>query len=308
MKPLVCNMDQRELRAKAESGDRQAQYDLAKLIQDTAYVDDATCKKNLKEAFKFYRMSALQDFAPAQYEIGRMYIGGEGVKEDRDKGFEWLKKAAAQGLSESEFEIADALELEDVDGESSEEIFEWYKRAAEHGHVEAKLKLGHCYEYGTGVPENHAEAFRWYLSASEHGSWEAAYEVGRCYVHGKGIPKDAEKALKWLLQFADPRTTICIWFMSRSQMLVSMIFFDPEHSRVDLIEAYKWLNLAATYLPKGGEVYDLMSSQKARQFRNELTQRMGSEQVMESQKRAAEMFVPTKEIERRLEEERGASV
>jgi TPR repeat protein len=301
-------MDQRELRAKAESGDRQAQYDLAKLIQDAAYLDNATFKKNLKEAFKLYRMSALQDFAPAQHEIGCMYIGGEGVREDRDKGFEWLKKAAAQGLSESEFEIADALELEDADGENSEEIFEWYKRAAEHGHVEAQFKLGECYEDGTGVPRNDSEAFCWYLNAAKLGERFAAYAVGRCYVHGQGTSKNADEALKWLSQFTDPRTSVSVWFMSRAQMLASMIFLDSQHSRVDLIEAYKWLNLAATYLPKGEEFYGVMSSEKAMQFRNELTQRMSSEQVKEAQKRAAEMFVSTKKIERRLEEERGASV
>ena len=307
MKRRACDMDQSELRVKAELGDRQAQYHLGKLIQDAAYANDAIYETSLKEAFKLYRMSALQSFAPAQLELGRMYILGEGVKGDKDKGIEWLKKAAAQGSTESEFEIADAIELEDVEQSRSEEIFECYKRAAEHGHVDAQHKLGECYELGRGIPVNDAEAFCWYLRAAELGSWDGMFDVGRCYVTGIGTSKNPDEALRWLLHFADPRITKAIWFMYRAQIWISKIFLDAEHCRVDDVEAYKWLNLAATYLPQGEELFGMMSSEEERGYRDTLAGRMTNEQLREGQRRSAEMFIPKKEIQRRIDENRAAS-
>jgi uncharacterized protein len=47
-----------------------------------------------KEAMKWFSMAAQQDFADAQYHLGRMHEDGEGVPQDFSAAAEWYRKAA----------------------------------------------------------------------------------------------------------------------------------------------------------------------------------------------------------------------
>ena len=49
------------------------------------------------EAVKWFRKSAEQGFAGAQYNLGVMYANGEGVAEDYVMGYMWYNLAVAQG-------------------------------------------------------------------------------------------------------------------------------------------------------------------------------------------------------------------
>ena len=49
------------------------------------------------EAVKWYRLSADQGYAWAQYNLGWMYANGRGVPEDRVSAYMWFNLAASQG-------------------------------------------------------------------------------------------------------------------------------------------------------------------------------------------------------------------
>ena len=49
-------------------------------------------------AMKWYRMAADQGDAQAQYNIGVMYYGGQGVPQNTSEALRWLHKAQAQGF------------------------------------------------------------------------------------------------------------------------------------------------------------------------------------------------------------------
>jgi hypothetical protein len=88
--------------------------------------------------------------------------------------------------------------------------------------------------------------------------------------------------------------------MSRAQIWVVTVYADPEHTRYDLIEAYAWLNLAASYAPTGQEVYGIMSRESAAEFREALGVRLTKEQLKQAQLRSKELFVPRQKIDARL--------
>lgn len=54
-------------------------------------------RQNYAEAVKWFRMSAEQGHAEAQFLLGSMYADGEGVPWDFVKAHMWLTLAAAQG-------------------------------------------------------------------------------------------------------------------------------------------------------------------------------------------------------------------
>ena len=99
-------------------------------------------------------MAAEQGHAKAQYLLGIMYHGGQGVPQD------------------------------------TAEAARWYRRAAELGHAGGQCSLGGMYYCGKGVAKNRAEAAKWYLKAAEQGEVKAQQLLGIIYLTEHGVPPD----------------------------------------------------------------------------------------------------------------------
>ena len=76
--------------------------------------------------------------AYAQYFVGRMFAGGQGVEQDFDAAAKWYRKAAEQGVGDAQF------------------------------------RLGSLYEAGNGVPKDMEYAYSWYRVAAHVGNAKAA--------------------------------------------------------------------------------------------------------------------------------------
>jgi TPR repeat protein len=283
----------------AEQGHREAQSALASMYQYGHGV-----RRNIKLAFYWYKKSADQGYDSAQASLADLYRWGEGVAEDSEQAMLLYRKAADQGAKEYQRKLADVM-VDDAPNEAAH----WYRLAAESNDAEAQFKLAELYEQGNGVPKNDEEAFSWYLKAEQleineeafcGGFNKARYEVARCYVTGKGVRKDSEEALKRLLPFADPKLTERLWSMPGAQLLVATVFADPEHARHDLIEAYVWINLAASYVPKGRQLFSDVSGESLAQWRDTLGARLSHAQLQLAQQRSMGLFVSTEVIEERL--------
>lgn len=284
-------------RKSAEQGHATAQASLAAMYQYGRGV-----RKNLKQAAAWYKKSAEQGYALAQASLADLYRDGEGVSEDLDTALSWYKKAADQGAPTYQRKYAEAL----IDDDAQEAV-RWYHLAAEAGDAEAQFKLAKLHEEGSGVPQNQEEAFHWYLKAEQLQEEcylglgaDARFEIGSRYAVGQGVEKNSEEALRRLLPIADPRITNDPWLMSRAQIWVVTVFADPEHTKHDIVEAYAWLNLAATYAPTGQEFYGIMSRESAVESRETLGARLTKEQLKQAELRSKELFVPRKKIDARL--------
>ena len=84
----------------------------------------------------------------AQYEVGIMYLKGQGVEQDRQKAVEWLKAAAASGYPLADGKLARI--------EEQESKFEQLKAQADGGDLGAQYELAMMYLKGRGVT---ADAF-----------------------------------------------------------------------------------------------------------------------------------------------------
>ena len=62
-----------------------------------------SCERNRKEVEKWYRLSAEQGHAQAQYNLGNKYDNGQGVPQDYKEAVKWYRLAAEQGLAEAQY-------------------------------------------------------------------------------------------------------------------------------------------------------------------------------------------------------------
>lgn len=86
------NLDLEGLKRNAAAGDRVAQYNFG-VLQETGQFGVPMDKA---EAATWYRKSADQGYANAQYNLGVLYLHGQGVKADREAAIRWLQMAAGQ--------------------------------------------------------------------------------------------------------------------------------------------------------------------------------------------------------------------
>jgi TPR repeat protein len=100
---------------------------------------------------------AQQGDVKAQYDVGNMYLKGQGTTRDAKEAFNWFSKAAEQGYSRAEY------------------------------------KLGYLYQRGTGVTKNQDKAYTWLKKSAQKGYTPAMFYLGKLYV-GRG---DYDTALTW---------------------------------------------------------------------------------------------------------------
>jgi TPR repeat protein len=145
------------------------------------YRDGTGVRKDALEAVKWYRKAAEQGHAEAQHDLGRCYLFGQGVPKDEAEGVKWWRKAAEQGYAWAQYNLGIWYQFGQGVRVDEAEAVKWYRKAAEQGHAMAQYKLGVCYHFGRGVPVDDLEAVKWYRKAAEQGLADAQYNLGVCY-------------------------------------------------------------------------------------------------------------------------------
>jgi TPR repeat protein len=131
----------------------------------------------------------------AAYEVGIMYLKGQGIGADRDKASEWLQQAA-DGGSESAANKLSRMEA------SAREFAHWLRKA-EAGDKEAQYETGMMYMSGKGVAADMQAAVRWLEQASGQGDIKATARLGIIYLKGEGVAAAPKRAVSLLTQASD---------------------------------------------------------------------------------------------------------
>ncbi len=124
-------MDINSLTAEANNGNYHAQFFLAKRLQKGEGV-----AKNAQQAVYWYTRAAEQNIAPAQLNLGIMYLRGEGVKADMQKGRAWLEKAAHLGDNRASY----ALAMIDEKQQRLVDAYKWYDLSSRDGMLDDKIR------------------------------------------------------------------------------------------------------------------------------------------------------------------------
>ena len=222
-----------EIKAKAEKGDVDAQYDLG-----NRYATGEGVAKDAVEAVKWYRKAAEQNLAEAQYCLGICYANGEGVAKDAVEAVKWWRKAAGQNLAEAQYNLGVSYATGEGVAKDEVEAVKWYRKAAEQNCAPAQCNLGLCYANGRGVTQDAAEAVKWYRKAAEQNNPTAQYNLGLCYYKGEGVTKDEVEAVKWYRKAAEQN-------LAEAQYFLGLCYDTGRGVAKDEVESVKWYRKAA---------------------------------------------------------------
>lgn len=217
--------------AKAKSGDAASQYLVA-----IEYQKGDLVPRDFVQAADWYRKSAEQGYAPAQYSLGLLFQQKEsGIMKDDAEAAAWLRKAADQGNAPAQAALALCFSQGRGVSQDDAQAVAWYQKAVAQNNADAMVGMALLYEHGRGVQKDGKQAIALLQQAAGLGSSEAEYQLGIAYENGQDVKKDKNQAAEWYRKAAQQGNT---WAQfNLGQLLASK----PA-------EAYFWLSLAINHL------------------------------------------------------------
>ena len=123
---------------KISDKDRVAEKQLDLWVGDNTKDEVA---QDFGEAIKWYRLAADQDKPDAQYNLGLMYLKGQGVSQDHEKGIDLIERASEKDHPAALYHLGLVYDLGDG-VEPDDEYSNWnYEIAAENGHSGARYGM-----------------------------------------------------------------------------------------------------------------------------------------------------------------------
>ena len=151
------------------------------------------------EAIESFREAAEDGNADAQFNLGLMYLKGEGVDEDYAQALEWFTKSAEQGNVRAETNLARMYAQGKGVAPDYGTAVSWFRKAADQGYPDAQYSLGVLYVTGNAVPLNYKQAQDLFQKAADQGNASAQYQLGLMYFKGKGMKPDLVEGYKWMV-------------------------------------------------------------------------------------------------------------
>ena len=195
-------------------------------------------KQNLEQAMYWYKKSADQGHLKATYNLAYMYSHGKGVKENPEKAYKLYLESAEKGLPAAQFNLALMYFKGKGVKKDNQKAFEWFYKAALQGDKEAQFNVALSYTEGNGIKQDYAKALYWYKKAAEQGYAKAMSALGIVYRQGEGVPANRDEAIKWYKKAAAQG------YAPAMANLGSLYYPEDASDLESWDEAYKWYSMA----------------------------------------------------------------
>ncbi|MHB8370669.1 MAG: caspase family protein, partial [Leptospirales bacterium] len=249
-------------------------YDPAQYNLGFLYNGGQGVPKDYGKAAHWYRLAARQGYADAQFNLGILYDNGHGVPKDYGKAAHWSRLAARQGDAQAQYNLG--IDYNNGQGVPQDygKAAHWYSLSARQGVAQAQYNLGRLYATGQGVPQDYGKAAHWYSLSARQGEAQAQTNLGLIYATGQGVPKDYGKDAHWYRLAARQGDA---W----AQIFLGYLYSSGQGVPQDYEVAYKWWILAQASSDSS------MSTRAAKNLKI-LVPQMTPDQIAEGQRLARE--------------------
>lgn len=222
-----------------------------------AWMRDSTAG-NQAGAVRALEYAASQGHLTAQFKLGRMYAGGEGVSANDLKAFEYFSKIADENADAvpgtadgrivgSAFVALGGYFIDGIKGSyvrpNPDRAFDMFHYAASYfGDPEGQYNLARLYMNGQGARRDARQAARWMKLAAEKGYAPARAVFGEMLLRGgEGVPRQPVLGLMWLAlarEGADSRREA--WIIERHETAFAAASASDRTAALGLIERQQY--------------------------------------------------------------------
>ena len=158
---------------------------------------------NYSAAAEAFQKSADKGNPEAQFNLGLMYLNGQGVAQDYQQALSLLTKLAEQGNARAQVNLARMYAKGKGVVANYGKAIPWFTKAADQGYADAQYSLGLLYVSGTGTQRDYRLARELLQKAADQNNASAQYQLGLIYFKGKGVAVNMVEALKWIILAGD---------------------------------------------------------------------------------------------------------
>ncbi len=213
LSPQQAAEQERNLRAFAERGDTDAQFELG-----LRFLTGEGLKKDDQEGVKWLEKAAEGGHLRAQYVYGSLFEDGTSVPKDPAKAASWFEKAANGGFPMAQHALAVAYELGQGVSKDSAKAASWFEKAAAQNYPPAMSALAAKLQNGEGIAKNTARAALLFFKASKLDFVPAMSRMAHLYYTGVGVPLDYRRSFGWYQRAARGGDAWAVndlaWFLS----------------------------------------------------------------------------------------------
>jgi uncharacterized protein len=196
---------------KNDGGDHLKQNGIVKMgsISSSAESDvdeSATEDSDAVKAYSSTSVRAERGYATPQYNLGRMFEEGRGVKQDYTEAANWYRKAAEQGHGLAQGRLGYLYLIGKGVARDYSEALKWCIEGAAKGDSFAQNNLGWMYFNGKGVERNYSTGIVWFYKAAVGGLFAAQFNLAIAYAQGKGVKMCHREARLWYRRAAKQRS------------------------------------------------------------------------------------------------------
>lgn len=198
------------------------------------------CPVDGTRAVRSYEAAANKGYAPAQNNLGSMYLRGESVFRDPDEAVKWIRKAADQNLAIAQLNLGSLYYEGRGVTKDHTQALKWTRKAADQNHPTAQADLGYMYYNGVDGAKNTIEAAKWLRKAAKQNSMEAYRRLGWLHITGEGVEKDLAQAVRMIRMAADQNNP-------QAQNDMGTLYANGTGVGKDQEEAIKWFRMGAEH-------------------------------------------------------------
>ena len=168
---------------------------------------DAHRRQDYATALTKFRSAAQRGDSWAQFNLGLMYIKGQGVAQDYKEAVRFFQLAALQDIAEAQSNLGLMYEKGQGVAQDYKEAAYWYKLAAKQNRDRAQFNLALLYYAGKGVLQDYVRAHMWFNIAAVGGDGDSA--KNRDVVAGKMTAQQIEQAQRMARECMNSNFTKC---------------------------------------------------------------------------------------------------
>lgn len=159
-----------EMERLAESGDRNAQYLMGKLLWDGPLLIPDSVK-----ARRWFEQAATQGHAAAQYALGKLLLSNDEEVRDLQEGLRWLKTAAENGSHYAAYRLGKEYLRGKIIEKDIAKAVDCLTQSAKGENQYAQYVLGKLYLQGKDVVQDQEAAEYWLTQSAAQGSSYAQF-------------------------------------------------------------------------------------------------------------------------------------
>ncbi len=189
------------------------------------------------KAAAIWRAQAQKGLPAAQFNLGILYVNGQGVAKDRVKAAAWFRKAARAGFAPGAFNLGVLLLKDRMGRNYTARGLKWLRIAAARRFAPAQYLLGEFFLRGKFLPRDKARGRKLIRAAAAQDYPPALFEAAKRRGPG-ALAQSRAQAIKLMKRAAQAGFPEAMYYLG-------LLYEQGRHVLQNFLLAHMWYNLAA---------------------------------------------------------------